>query len=185
MVDRYWLPFFGEDFTVGELSEQYLEDFLQELANFRHLKGATINHARTCGATGLKWLKNKRLIKYDPMANVEAFSKSDSVQRGIPSEKEIKQLYELDWDNEVMYLAFNLSAFSGLRPGEISGLQVRDIDFDNDLITIRHSWHRTGFLKSTKTNLVRIIVFFIVGFCIIFPPNYLENTSLICCAICQ
>lgn len=155
MVDRYWLPFFGDEFTVGELSEQYLEDFLQELANFRGLKGATINHARTCGATGLKWLKNKGIIRSNPMANVEAFSKSDATARGIPSEKEIKQLYELDWDNEVMYLAFNLSAFSGLRPGEILGLQVRDIDFDNDLITIRHSWHRTGFLKSTKTNLVR------------------------------
>lgn len=38
MVNRYWLPFFGEEFTVGELTEQYLEDFLQELANFRHLK---------------------------------------------------------------------------------------------------------------------------------------------------
>ena len=155
MVDRYWKPFFGEEFTVGQLTEQYLEDFLQELANFRHLKGATINHARTCGATGLKWLKNKGLIHSNPMANVEAFSKSDSVARGIPSEREIKELYELTWDSEVMYLAFNLSAFSGLRPGEISGLQVRDIDSETDLLTIRHSWHRTGFLKSTKTNLIR------------------------------
>ena len=155
MVNRYWLPYFGEDFTVGELTEQYLEDFLQELANFRCLKGATINHARTCGATGLKWLKNKGIIHSNPMANVEAFSKSDATPRGIPDEKEIKALYELDWDSEVMYLAFNLSAFSGLRPGEISGLQVRDIDSEKDLITIRHSWHRTGFLKSTKTNLIR------------------------------
>ena len=155
MVDRYWLPFFGEDFTVGELTEQYLEDFLQELANFRHLKGATINHARTCGATGLNWLKNKGIIHSNPMANVEAFSKSDATARGIPSEREIKELYELEWDNEVMYLAFNLSAFSGLRPGEISGLQVQDIDAEKDLLTIRHSWHRTGYLKSTKTNLVR------------------------------
>ncbi len=155
MVNRYWLPFFGEDFSVGELTEQYLEDFLQELANFRGLKGATINHARTCGASALKWLKNKGIIHSNPMANVEAFSKSDATARGIPSEKEIKALYELDWDNEVMYLAFNLSAFSGLRPGEISGLQVRDIDVDSGLITIRHSWHRTGYLKSTKTNLIR------------------------------
>ena len=155
MVNRYWLPFFGEDFTVGELTEQYLEDFLQELANFRCLKGATINHARTCGATGLKWLKNKGIIHSNPMANVEAFSKSDATPREIPDEKEIKALYELDWNSEVMYLAFNLSAFSGLRPGEISGLQVRDIDSEKDLITIRHSWHRTGFLKSTKTNLIR------------------------------
>ncbi len=155
MVDRYWLPFFGEEFTVGQLTEQYLEDFLQELANFRHLKGATINHARTCGATGLKWLKNKGIIHSNPMANVEAFSKSDATPRGIPDEKEIKELYELNWENEVMYLAFNLSAFSGLRPGEISGLQVRDIDSEKDLLTIRHSWHRTGYLKSTKTSLVR------------------------------
>ncbi len=155
MVNRYWLPFFGDEFTVGQLTEQYLEDFLQELSEFRHLKGATINHARTCGATALKWLKNKGLIRSNPMANVEAFSKSDSVPRGIPDEKEIRALYELDWDSEVMYLAFNLSAFSGLRPGEISGLQLCDIDAERDIITIRHSWHRTGFLKSTKTNLIR------------------------------
>ena len=155
MVNRYWLPFFGEDFTVGELTEQYLEDFLQELANFRHLKGATINHARTCGATALKWLKNKKIIHSDPMANVEAFSKSDATQRGIPTEEEIRKLYNHTWDSEVNYLAFNLSAFSGLRPGEISGLQVCDVDIDKDLLTIRHSWHRTNYLKSTKTNLVR------------------------------
>ena len=93
MVNRYWLPFFGEDFTVGELTEQYLEDFLQELANFRHLKGATINHARTCGATALKWLKNKKIIHSDPMANVEAFSKSDATQRGIPTEEDKRMIH--------------------------------------------------------------------------------------------
>lgn len=155
MVNRYWMHFFGEEFTVGELTEQYLEDFLQELANFRHLKGATINHARTCCATGLKWLKNKGIIHSNPMANVEAFSKSDATPRGIPTEEEIRKLFNHTWDSEVNYLAFNLSAFSGLRPGEISGLQVCDVDIDKDLLTIRHSWHRTGFLKSTKTNLVR------------------------------
>lgn len=93
MVNRYWLPFFGEEFTVGELTEQYLEDFLQELANFRHLKGATINHARTCGATALKWLKNKKIIHSDPMANVEAFSKSDATPRGIPTEEDKRMIH--------------------------------------------------------------------------------------------
>ncbi|MCI5520270.1 MAG: hypothetical protein MR424_10535 [Treponema sp.] len=65
---------------------------MQELANFRHLKGATINHARTCGATALKWLKNKKIIHSDPMANVEAFSKSDATPRGIPTEEEGKRM---------------------------------------------------------------------------------------------
>ena len=93
MVNRYWLPFFGEEFTVGELTEQYLEDFLQELANIRCLKGATINHARTCGATGLKWLKNKGIIHSNPMANVEAFSKSDATPRGIPTEEDKRMIH--------------------------------------------------------------------------------------------
>ncbi|MCI7566541.1 MAG: hypothetical protein MST05_07555 [Treponema sp.] len=93
MVNRYWLPFFGEEFTVGELTEQYLEDFLQELANIRCLKGATINHARICGATGLKWLKNKGIIHSNPMANVEAFSKSDATPRGIPTEEDKRMIH--------------------------------------------------------------------------------------------
>ena len=155
IVDRYWLPYFGRDFTIGQLSEQYLEDFLQNLAENYNLKGATINHARSCASAALKWLKNKGIIKLNPMANIEQYSKRDSLMRGIPSESEIKKLYELKWDSEVMYLAFNLSAFSGLRPGEISGLQICDIDPERNLLTIRHSWHRTGFLKETKTKLVR------------------------------
>lgn len=40
----------------------------------------------------MKWLKNKKIIHSDPMANVEAFSKSDATPRGIPTEEEDKRM---------------------------------------------------------------------------------------------
>ena len=54
-------------------------------------------------------------------------------------------------------LAFKVAALFGLRAGEISGLQVCDIDVNADLLYIRHSWNDTDKLKDTKNGDDRII----------------------------
>lgn len=49
-------------------------------------------------------------------------------------------------------LIVNIGVFCGLRPGEIFGLQWSDIDFDNDLIRVRHSYSAFDGLKTPKTD---------------------------------
>ena len=74
----------------------------------------------------------------------------DKLKRGIPTESEVKALFNLEWGNAVGKLAFELAAYCGMRAGEISGLRVCDIDLKAEILHIRHSWSEMDGLKSTK-----------------------------------
>lgn len=67
------------------------------------------------------------MIKRNPFDCIERF-KIENQKRGIPTAKEVKSLLELEWNNTAGKLAFKLAALCGLRAGEISSLQVCDID---------------------------------------------------------
>ena len=61
------------------------------------------------------------------------------------------------WFNRAAFLAFKLSAFFGLRAGEISALRTMDLDFENGKILVRHSWNISDGLKPTKNREERDI----------------------------
>ena len=54
---------------------------------------------------------------------IESF-KLDNQERCIPTETEVMQLLELEWENPMAKLAFKLAAFFGLRASKISDLRV-------------------------------------------------------------
>ena len=97
----------------------------------------------------MRYLFEKRKISVNPMAGVERYG-TDELKRGIPTESEVKALLNMEWNNPVGKLAFELAAYSGLRAGEITGLRVCDIDLDAEIIHVRHSWSESDGLKSTK-----------------------------------
>ncbi len=97
-------------------------------------------------------------MKKNSLDSVERF-KVKAKKRGIPTETEKKQLINLKWDwtDPAFKLAFKVAALFGLRAGEISGLQLCDIDAKADLLYIRHSWNDTDKLKDTKNGDIRTI----------------------------
>ena len=149
LAKNYWLPYFGEDKLIQDLDEEELEDFFFYLFSERGLKGGTVNKAINCGSRALRYLFEKHKISTNPMAGIERYG-TDELKRGIPTESEVKALLNLDWNNPVGKLAFELAAYCGLRAGEISGLRVCDIDLDAEIIHVRHSWSEMDGLKSTK-----------------------------------
>ena len=149
LAKNYWLPYFGEDKLVQDLNEEELEDFFFYLFSERGLKGGTVNKAINCGSRAMRYLFEKHKIPVNPMAGVERYG-TDELKRGIPTESEVRELLNLEWENPVGKLAFMLSAYSGLRAGEISGLRVCDIDLQAEVLHIRHSWSDVDGLKSTK-----------------------------------
>ena len=155
IVRRYWIPYFGDDCLISDVDENTLDDFFFELKDLRNLSGRTVNHCISCAKVAFEFLAKKGFIAVDPMAHIERYGMSDAKERGIPTETEVKQLLNHHWKNYVSYLAFNLSAFSGLRPGEISALQVRDIDLEADIIHVRHACERGGKLKCPKNGEAR------------------------------
>ena len=158
IVKRYWAKYFDADRTVQSLTSRELDDFLMYLRTEKNLSADTVNKTMTAGNMAFEFLIKEGLITSNPLSSVERF-KVNAKKRGIPTETEMKKLMELNWDwtDSVNKLAFKVAALFGLRAGEISGLQVCDIDATADLLYIRHSWNDTDKLKDTKNGDDRII----------------------------
>ena len=158
IVKRYWAKYFYADRTVQSLTSRELDDFLMYLRTEKKLSADTVNKTMTAGNMAFEFLIKEGLITSNPLSSVERF-KVNAKKRGIPTETEMKKLMELNWDwtDSVNKLAFKVAALFGLRAGEISGLQVCDIDANADLLYIRHSWNDTDKLKDTKNGDDRII----------------------------
>ena len=158
IVKRYWAKYFDVDRTVQSLTSRELDDFLMYLRIEKNLSADTVNKTMTAGNMAFEFLIKEGLITSNPLSSVERF-KVNAKKRGIPTETEMKKLMELNWDwtDSVNKLAFKVAALFGLRAGEISGLQVCDIDANADLLYIRHSWNDTDKLKDTKNGDDRII----------------------------
>lgn len=158
IVKRYWATYFNSEKTVQSLTSKELEDFLLSLRSERGLAADTVNKSMTAGNMAFDFLIAEGLINKNPLNGVERF-KVVAKKRGIPTETEMRQLMDLDWNwtENVYKLAFKVSALFGLRAGEISGLQVCDIDPVADLLYVRHSWSDTDKLKDTKNGDDRTI----------------------------
>lgn len=158
IVKRYWAKYFDADRTVQSLTSRELDDFLMYLRTEKKLSADTVNKTMTAGNMAFEFLIKEGLITSNPLSSVERF-KVNAKKRGIPTETEMKKLMELNWDwtDSVNKLAFKVAVLFGLRAGEISGLQVCDIDANADLLYIRHSWNDTDKLKDTKNGDDRII----------------------------
>ena len=154
LVRNYWLPYFGEDTFVDELDKTMLDDFFFYLYREKGLKGGTVNKAINCGSRAMRYLYDNHKITENPMAGVERFN-PNQLDRGIPTESEVRQLLNLEWSTPAYKLAFKLGVFCGLRAGEVSGLRVCDLDLDADIIHIRHSWSDTDGLKCPKNSDIR------------------------------
>lgn len=158
IVRRYWASYFDETRTVQSLTSKELDEFLLYLRMEKGLSADTVNKTMTAGNMPFEFLKKEGLIAYNPLDSVERF-KVSAKKRGIPTETEMKQLITLDWNwtDPAYKLAFKVAALFGLRAGEISGLQVCDVDVVSDLLYIRHSWNDVDKLKDTKNGDDRTI----------------------------
>ena len=158
IVHRYWATYFDADRTVQSLTSRELDEFLLSLRRDRGLSADTVNKTMTAGNMASEFLIKEGRLEKNPLSGVERF-RVQSRKRGIPTETEMKQLMDLDWNwtDSVYKLAFKVAALFGLRAGEISGLQVCDVDAVGDLLYIRHSWNDTDKLKDTKNGDDRTI----------------------------
>ena len=158
IVRRYWMTYFEAERTVQSLTSRELDDFLMYLRTEKNLSADTVNKTMTAGNMAFEFLIKEGRITSNPLASVERF-KVKAKKCGIPTETEMKKLMDLDWNwtDRVNKLAFKVAALFGLRAGEISGLQVCDVDAVADLLYVRHSWNDTDKLKETKNGDDRTI----------------------------
>ena len=155
-IKNYWRPYFGNELCIEDLTLGQLDDFFFHLHDDIELANETINKNINCANKCFKTMTKLRQLQFNPLDGIERF-KADNAERDIPTEEEIRKLLELDWNNYTAKVAFKVSAFYGLRAGEISGLRVCDVDPVDDILHVRHSWCEVEKLKSTKNKDTRDI----------------------------
>ena len=103
----------------------------------------------------LKSAKEKRLINEVPSADL-SFRKVKKKHSELLTVEELKQIYNSDsWHWECARRAFLVCAITGMRIGEVVGLQTFEVG--DDRLNVEHSLHPRFGLGQTKTRVCRYV----------------------------
>lgn len=147
-VDNYLLPALGS-VRLARIDEERIQELTVDLRE-RGLSASTVNHILLALRLILQWAYRKRYIQRIP--EIGAVS-GDKAVRGILSLEETKAFFEQPWKDDRYYAINLLAATTGMRLGEILGLQRKAVS--NDFVEIRTSWEKGVGLKGTKTGRPR------------------------------
>ena len=164
----------------GKWFYEYLEiyEMVKDLrdVNIKHIKSyCGYLNSISCKRTGRPYAKNtisyivsgirllfkflyiEELIIINPCQDLEVRGRSEE-QIKVLTEQRIKRFLESIDIEEALGLRdraiFELMYSSGLRPGEVSSLNIEDIDFDNRLVYVRHG--KFGKQRFVPVNKVAI-----------------------------
>ena len=153
MIRRHWLPRFGNEKTINEITRSDLREFALATKE-SGLSCSTVNNIMLVGATAIKWAHSEGIIPSDPSAGLTTFT-GDRVSRDILTEEETDALFKIKWGDKRAYTAALLSLTTGLRSGEVRALRQNDIG--ESTLNIGHSWNYDEGLKCPKNGEKRAV----------------------------
>ena len=154
LVRTYWAPWLEMHPTMlGQVSRATIDAFSREIGT-KALSAQTKNHILKAATVPLRWAYRHEILGSDPTIGI-AYYTGHRKKRDILSVEEAAKLLRMDWIHGAAKLASLVAATTGLRAGEIAGLQHWDIQ--DGFLQVRHSWSRSSELKTTKTNTERYV----------------------------
>lgn len=152
LLNHQLLPYFGESHISGITTDD-VKKWIAWLNERWSPK--TSNSAQSVLNIILKNAKEKNLIKEIPSESL-AFRKIVKKDRKLLTVEELAEIYRSErWGQDCIRRAFLLCAITGMRIGEVVGLQVEDVE--SDRLNVRHSLNRTFGLGATKTRVCRYV----------------------------
>ena len=149
-IENYLNPAFGS-LRVSRIDSDAVEEFTQELIG-KGLSSSSINHILLALKIVLQYAYKKKLVARLPIIERVAHTQSE---RGILSIEEAKAFFALPWGDPRHYVINLIAATTGMRMGEIRGLQRKAV-FANYL-EVSTSWERGHGLKGTKSGRSRFV----------------------------
>ncbi len=156
-LERHVLPYF-KGRTLASITPGEIESWLLGLGEKTGLKARSVNLIYTAFRTVLKEAHQQGIISADPTLRVRTLAEEQS-SRGILSIAEARVLFDpatigTVWKGQVRLFTANiLAASTGMREGEIRGLQVQHVH--EDYILVKHAWEQGHGLKEAKWGSVR------------------------------
>jgi integrase len=140
MLKKYIKPYFmdGRNYRIRNITTKILKDFKLTLP--AELKTRTKNKIMSIMCIALERAVEDELL--DNWTSPKMPAIKDVKVRGILAKEEFIKLFNTDWDDEMSRIANLLAATTGMRLGEVCALTMQDLDIENNLIQINHSWER-------------------------------------------
>jgi integrase len=139
---------------LSQVRTYMLEEFALKLKTNSGLGNSSINAILNAACLPLTEATRLGLIETNPAQGLRKLGK-DTLEKGIPTEVEIRKLFALpDLDLRVR-CAILLGATCALRLGEVQALKMNNIGVST--LTVSESWGKLDGLKSTKTARVRVL----------------------------
>jgi integrase len=151
------VPFFG-DKKLNCIHGDDLNKLTDQLTE-RGLATSTRHQILMLCQTPLRWCYKKSIIPSDPTKDLTKFS-IENRKRGILTTAESRILLhdckDL-WKDKRAYVANLVSASTGARQGECLALRRSDIEIEEDMINIAHSYSPLDGLKCPKNGETRLV----------------------------
>ncbi|MBR3544323.1 MAG: tyrosine-type recombinase/integrase family protein [Treponema sp.] len=152
LLETKILPYFGEK-QISRISTGDVKNWIVWLNERWSAK--TSNNAQSVLNIILKEAKEKRLIREVPSADL-SFRKIKKKERVLLTVEELAKIYASpEWRWECARRAFLVCAVTGMRIGEVTGLQTADVE--DDRLNVQHSLHPRFGLGETKTRVNRFV----------------------------
>jgi integrase len=151
-VDRYWAERFSNR-ELSSIARQELKKFSLEMAE-KGFSAGYLNMILNAGIIPLAYAEREGFIARNPAAGLERFS-HDGPGKGVLTPQEAKTVFSTPWKDTRSYVGNMLAMTSGLRHGEILALARADIDPDQPILHIQHSWSGRDGLKCPKNGEAR------------------------------
>ncbi len=147
------LEFLPRKLLISDITNTHVRDVFNKVAG-KNLANGTIAKIMNSFTTPLRQAYREGIILRDPTLNLESINTA-GVERGILTQSEFKIMLE-DLQQKAtdhVILPVVLAAVTGMRLGEIRGLQINDIEIINDqdsIININKAWSEYDGLKTPK-----------------------------------
>jgi integrase len=153
------IPALGK-LKLNKLTSTRVQDFIDEKA--ATMARNSCKHIKLVLKQSLQFAVRKKWLRRNPMVDEPVCVPETAAVRRVecPSREELVHLLEtlrirLPYEQEIArsnrIIAVTLGLCAGMRRGEIFGLQWDDVDFERNVINLRHSLSRIDGLKEPKT----------------------------------
>ncbi len=145
------VEYFGETIRLSRITPAKAEGFKLFLVNHKEYSKTTANirlrHAKAMFSKAVEW----NHIAENPFSKVKPFKTEEKLRYLTPDE--LKRFFSVI-DREDHRAYFLLIFYTGMRLGEVTALEWKDVDLENDIIVVRNK--RTFHTKNYKERVVPI-----------------------------
>lgn len=157
--NKHLAPFFKDkDFELITKNDIRKLQKILKATKYRgeYLSVKTINNIWTLFTSIVNYGLREELIKNDPIKFIEK-EKVDNVRERFLSKEEINVLYEYLEDNPSLYLFSKLALTTGARLSTILNISKKDIDFSNQIISLKDFKNNTTYKSFLTEEIVNLL----------------------------